>query len=102
MPFAYLVGLFIAICGLLVIDYRFKLAFWHDARRTSITVLSGVALFVIWDIFGISLGIFMHGNSPYALPPLVSEFPFEEIIFLFLLCYNALLLYIGIGRWQRT
>ena len=102
LMWSYLVALVVSIACLLLIDYRYKLAFWHDARRTSLTLACAIAIFIVWDIFGISLGIFFHGGSEYALPFLIApEFPVEELFFLFLLTFVTLLLYRGGERWQR-
>jgi lycopene cyclase domain-containing protein len=98
----YLIALLVSIAGLVVIDYRLKLAFWRDAKRTAITVGIGMVIFILWDYFGIALGIFFHGESQYALPyRIFPEFPIEELFFLFLLCYTALLLYLGLKQWRR-
>lgn len=97
----YLIALVVSICGLLLIDRRLKLAFWYNAKRTAITVGVGMAIFIVWDLVGIALGIFFHGESHYALPiRLLPEFPIEELFFLFLLCYVALLLYRGVKKWR--
>lgn len=94
MIFFYLLGLVIAISGLLFIDYRYKLAFFFDAKRTTATLGLAIALFIIWDILGINLGIFYHGGSSFTLPfRLLPEFPIEELFFLFLLTYVALIIY---------
>ena len=100
----YLAALIFSITGLLIIDLRHNLAFGHEAKRTGITLLLSMALFVIWDLIGIGLGIFFHGGSTYTLPfRLAPEFPVEELFFLFLLCYTALLLYLGGKKlWPRT
>lgn len=101
MQWFYLVGLLVGIGGLTILDYRFKLAFWHNARRTLYTLISGVGVFVVWDALGITLGIFLHGNSPYNLPfTIAPEFPIEELFFLWLLCYTALIIYRGVQRWR--
>lgn len=101
MMFAYLAGLLIGIGGLAVIDWRYKLAFWHDARRTALVMIIGVMIFLVWDALGIGLGIFLHGSSPYSLPFNVApELPVEEFFFLLLLCYNALILYRGVQTWR--
>jgi len=98
----YLAALLFAISGLLIVDWRWKLAFWHDAKRTARTVLTAVAVFVLWDMFGIWFGIFFKGSGEYMLPfELFPEFPIEELFFLFLLCYVTLILYRGLGRWRR-
>lgn len=94
----YSIALLIGISGLLFIDWRYRLAFWSDVRRTTLTVVAGMGIFIVWDLIGIGLGVFFHGNSVYTLPlRLAPEFPIEELFFLFLLCYVTLVLYLG-GR----
>jgi lycopene cyclase domain-containing protein len=101
MQWFYLIGLLIGIAGLLLIDRRWKLAFWLDAKRTAMTVTVAIIIFILWDFFGISLGIFFHGGSEYTLPlRLAPEFPIEEIAFLFLLTYSALIIYHGVQAWH--
>ena len=101
MQLVYLACILVSIAGLGVLDYRYKLAFWHDRMRTTYTLLTAVIIFLVWDIAGIALGIFKHGNSPFNLPfTIAPEFPVEELFFLTLLCYSALILYKGIGLWR--
>lgn len=104
IAFTYLVSLLLSITGMALIDRRFKLAFWNDRRRTVLTIAICVGIFIVWDVLGIALGIFIHGNSQFALPlRLAPEFPLEEIFFLTLLCYCALVIYQGSRKiWQRT
>lgn len=104
LAFSYLLGLLISIAGMAIIDWRYKLAFFHDKKRTLLTVGIGVAVFLVWDILGISLGIFLHGESKYSLPfTLLPEFPIEELFFLILLCYCTLVIYTGASKlWSRT
>ena len=95
----YGLALLLAITGLMIIDHRFKLAYFCNRRATILTVLIGVVVFSIWDVLGVSLGIFFHGGSPYTLSArLLPEFPLEELLFLTLLSYNALLIYRGVTR----
>lgn len=95
----YLTSLLVALASLMLIDRRYKLALWHDASRSLMTIGAGVVVFTVWDLLGINRGIFFHGNSQYALPfRLLPDFPIEEIFFLILLCYLTLLLY----RWFET
>jgi len=94
--FFYLIALLFSICGLFILDWRYKLAFWIDRTRAAKVISVTMLVFIIWDIIGIRLGIFFHGGSNYTLPiRLLPEFPIEEIFFLFLLCYVTLLLYVG-------
>jgi lycopene cyclase domain-containing protein len=65
------------------------------------TVVVAMLIFIVWDYFGISLGIFFHGGSQYTLPlRLAPEFPLEELFFLFLLTYSTLIIYHGVQLWR--
>ena len=98
--YVYISALIIAICGLAVIDRKYTLAFWFDARRTWITLLTAEAVFIVWDVLGIRMGIFFVGTSKYITGiRLAPELPIEEIFFLFLLVYNALILWRLGGKW---
>lgn len=99
IQFSYLAFLLVGICGMAVIDWRYKLAYWHDRKRTLQTLAIAVAIFVVWDLLGIALGIFFHGGSQLTLPlRLLPEFPVEELFFLTLLCYSALVVYQGVRK----
>jgi lycopene cyclase domain-containing protein len=101
MHFFYILGLSIGISGLAIIDYRYKLAFWYNWRRTLKTIGAAMAVFIVWDVLGIILGIFFHGSSKYSLPfTIAPEFPLEELFFLFLLTYSALIIYRGVYTWR--
>lgn len=93
MQWTYLASLVVVIGCLLLVDYRYKLAFFYNWRRAGITLAIGVIVFSIWDIIGIKLGIFFSGQSPYMsgiyLGP---EYPLEELLFLLLLCFCSLLI----------
>jgi lycopene cyclase domain-containing protein len=104
MMLAYLTSLIVSITGLATLDRRFKLAFWHNKKQTLLTLFGAVAIFIVWDILGFLLGIFFHGNSPFSLPfTIAPEFPLEELFFLILLCYSALIIYRGAHVWlSRT
>lgn len=92
MQWTYLISLIIVIGCLLLVDYRYRLAFFNNWRRTAMTLSIGVIVFSIWDIIGIKLGIFFSGRSSYMsniyLGP---EYPIEELFFLFVLCFCSLL-----------
>ncbi len=101
--FYYLTALIVSICCLMLIDFRYGLAFWFNAKRTAATIAITMLFFVLWDLIGIEFGVFFKGNSNYILPiELVPEFPIEELFFLFLLSYVTLLLYRGVSLWRRT
>jgi lycopene cyclase domain-containing protein len=91
---AYLGALAVSLGGMAVIDRRFRLAFWHDARRAALTVGLGVVGFLLWDVAGLVLGIFARGESPWMTGVLIApDLPIEEVFFLTLLCYVALVVW---------
>lgn len=101
MEWFYLIGLSIGIAGLATIDHRYKLAFWNNPKRATLTLSLTMLLFILWDFFGIFLGIFYHGASKYSLPfTIAPEFPLEELFFLFLLSYSTLVIYNGVSLWR--
>jgi lycopene cyclase domain-containing protein len=98
MSFAYLAALVISIVGMVVLDRRFRLFFWRDARRAAIVLAAGVAFFVFWDLAGIGLGVFFRGGGPWMTGLQVApELPVEELGFLTLLCYLTMNAYAAAG-----
>ena len=59
MSFVYLAAILVSMVGMLGIDYKYRLAFFDDARATSIVLVFGLGIFSVWDLVGISLGIFL-------------------------------------------
>lgn len=104
MNWLYLTALVISFSGMVVIDRRYNLAFFKDSKRTLLTLLISVGIFIVWDVAGIALGIFYSGHSLYMsglyLGP---EFPVEELVFLTFLSYFTLVMYrFWSQRWPLT
>ena len=98
MSVAYLAALAISIFGMVMLDRRFTLFFWRDARRAAIVIAAGVAFFVVWDLVGIGLGVFFRGGGPWMTGLQVApELPIEELGFLTLLCYLTMNAYVAAG-----
>ncbi len=94
MGILYLVALAISITGMVMIDRRWRLFFWRDARRAAIVLAVGIVFFVVWDLFGIGLGIFFRGETSFMTGLQVApELPVEELFFLTLLCYVTMNVY---------
>ncbi len=94
IKFLYLFLLIISIAGLSLADYRYKLAFFVDRKRTLITLIVSIGFFLIWDILGVVLNIFYVGSARYLTGIRVMyEVPIEELFFLLLLCYTILLVW---------
>jgi lycopene cyclase domain-containing protein len=99
MGLVYLVLLLVSIGGMMVLDRRWRLFFWRDRTAAALTTLIGVAFFLLWDIAGISQGIFFRGETPFMTGILIGpELPVEEVFFLTLLCYLTMNLVNGFGR----
>ena len=88
MRFAYLVFLLFSLAGMVICDHRWRLTFFHDARRAAALCAGMVAVFLAWDALGIATGTFFRGASPYMTGvELAPELPLEEPLFLFFLTY---------------
>lgn len=98
--FLYLTALVVSLAGLVAIDHGHRLAvFDGKGLRTLVAVAVGVAVFSVWDVAGISAGVFFQGPGPYQSGLMVGpEFPIEELFFLTLLNYSSLLAYLGARR----
>lgn len=77
-----------------LLDHRFKLFFFADARRASLVTGIGLAFFLLWDLGGIGLDIFYRGETPIMLGiVLAPHLPVEEVFFLGFLCYLTMVLF---------
>jgi lycopene cyclase domain-containing protein len=102
MPLVYLAALGVALTGMVMLDRRFSLFFWRDARRAAVVLASGVVFFLVWDLFGIGLGIFFRGETEIMTGlQLAPELPVEELFFLILLCYLTMNAYAAAGMIPR-
>lgn len=92
VSFLYLAALVVSIAGLATLDFKFKLAI-AKSKRYLCLILIPLVFFLTWDLAGIASGIFFRGNTQHLTGILLSEeLPLEEIFFLILLSYSALLL----------
>lgn len=110
MPGAYLLVLLVSLCGIVLLDARFRLVLWpstspagHTRGRAIATVLIGTVFFLAWDAVGIATGVFVKGDSPYLLGiDLAPHLPIEEPVFLAFLCYLALVVHAAALRTLTT
>lgn len=101
MPYSllYLAGLIFSIAGLGIADWRWKLAFFYDKKRTLLALGVTMLFFIIWDIIGIKLTIFFTGDSRFITGIfLLPDFPLEELFFLLLLSYTTLIIWRGVSK----
>jgi lycopene cyclase domain-containing protein len=93
----YLLGLLVALTGMVALDRRFRLFFWRDPVRAVVILPVGIAFFLVWDLFGIGLHIFFRGETAFMTGIQVArELPIEEPFFLALLCYLTMNLVAGV------
>lgn len=80
-----------------LIDFKHKFAWFKDRRRTLRTIVPAILIFTLWDIAGIAAHIFSDGDgkfrSGFELGP---HFPVEELLFLTLLTYTALIIWCSV------
>lgn len=103
MGILYLAALLISLFGMVMLDRRFRLFFFADARRAAIVLTVGVAFFLAWDLVGIGAGVFFRGETSFMTGLQVApELPIEEPFFLTLLCYLTMNLVGFISRMLRA
>ncbi len=106
MSALYLGGLLFSLAGMIILDWRYKLFFFAHAIRAAIVLAVTVVFFVVWDVVGISAGIFFTGSRQWLTGVfLAPDFPLEEVFFLILLGYVTMNTFNGLGRiheWMLT
>lgn len=96
MRWLYLGFLVISILSMLLIDRRWSLVFFCNKAKAALTLTISVLVFIVWDVVGILAGVFFSGNSAYMSGLYFApDFPVEELLFLFFLCYFTLIVYIA-------
>ncbi len=82
-----------------LVDRRWRLVGAVDLRTTVAVVSSGVVGFLLWDLLGISSGVFFRGQGPWLTGwSLAPQVPVEEAIFLVLLVHVTLVADATAGR----
>jgi lycopene cyclase domain-containing protein len=95
----YLLALCVSLVGLVGLDRRHKLVFFKNWLAGAVAIAVGVAFFLVWDLFGISSGIFFRGETRGLTGLMLApELPIEEVFFLTLLCYSTLEVFLALGR----
>jgi lycopene cyclase domain-containing protein len=99
MGLVYLAALLVSLGCMALLDWRFRLFFWRDAKRAAIVLVLGVVFFLAWDLAGIGLDIFYRGETDIMTGVLLApELPLEEAFFLALLCYLTMNVYGWLSR----
>ncbi|HLV04965.1 lycopene cyclase domain-containing protein [uncultured Georgenia sp.] len=95
---AYLGCLLGALLCMGLLDRRFRLVLWADARRGGLVLAVGVVFFLAWDVAAIAAGFYHRGESAAMTGVMLApELPLEELVFVTFLCYLTLVLH-GLAR----
>lgn len=102
----YLLCLLAASACMVLVDRRWRLFFWRDARRAAWVLVIGVALLLVADVAGIALGVFSRAPT-WAMTGIVlgPELPLEEPLFLAFLAYltmNLVAIFERLPRRERA
>ena len=99
MPGLYLGALLFSILGLSLLDRKYGLVFFANAKMAAVTTAVCVVFFSIWDAVGIANGIFFKGDNELLIGlEVFHEYPIEEAFFLTLLAYTG---QIVAAAWSR-
>ncbi|WP_159791936.1 lycopene cyclase domain-containing protein [Puerhibacterium puerhi] len=95
---AYLAALVVALACMALLDHRYRLVLWADARRGVAVLAVGVAFFLVWDVVAIDAGFYERGGSAGTTGVMLApELPLEELFFITFLCYLTLVAH-GLAR----
>lgn len=96
MGLVYLGSTLVLTGCMALLDRRFGLFFWADARRAAAVMTVGVVLFLAWDLIAIARGMYHRGASPAMTGlELAPELPLEELTFIVFLCYVTMIAHRG-------
>ncbi|MCQ1949180.1 lycopene cyclase domain-containing protein [Arthrobacter sp. zg-Y859] len=94
MGVLYLLFLLLSLGCMVLLDHRFRLFFFANARRAAVVLAIGLLFFTGWDLAGIGSDIFYRGETPFMLGlTLAPHLPVEEIFFLAFLCYLTMVVF---------
>lgn len=92
----YLLILLALIACMAALDARYRLFVFARPAPALLALAGGTAMFLLWDLIAIDLGIFLHRESVLMTGVMLGpQLPLEEAFFLFFLCYNTMVLFTG-------
>jgi lycopene cyclase domain-containing protein len=99
----YLAALLVSLGCMVLLDRRFRLFLFADARRGALVLAVGVAFFLLWDLVAIGLGFYGRGQGESLSGiELLPHLPLEELVFITFLCYLTMVLYGLVTRFFLT
>lgn len=99
----YGAAILVSSCSMAVIDWRWNLAFFRDAISSIVVLVGSVCAFLLWDLLGITAGVFFRGPGPWMTGwQIAPEIPVEEVLFLSFLTQFSLVLNAAMERLADT
>lgn len=93
----YLAVLGTVLGCMVLVDRRWRLFFWADARRATVVFVVGYLLFLAWDLAALELALYERGASSLMTGIEVApDLPVEELLFIAFLPYLTMVLH-GLG-----
>ena len=103
MPGLYLAALLFSILGLALLDRKYGLVFFANAKLAAVTTAVCVVFFSVWDAVGIFNDIFFKGQNELLIGfEVFYEYPLEEAFFLTLLAYTGQMVMAGWTRYAKA
>jgi lycopene cyclase domain-containing protein len=98
----YLSSLVAVLGCMALMDRRWRLFFWADARRAAVVFGAGFALFLAWDVVALRFELYERGRSELMTGiELAPDFPLEELLFVAFLPYLTMVLHGLVLRWME-
>ena len=92
----YLLILLALLACMAALDAKYRLFVFARPAPALLALAGGTAMFLLWDVIAIDLGIFLHRDSGLMTGVMLCpELPLEEAFFLLFLCYNTMILFTG-------
>jgi lycopene cyclase domain-containing protein len=100
---SYLAALLLALACMALVDHRWKLVLWSDARRGAVVLAAGVVFFLTWDLLAVHFGFYGRSGSDLMTGAQIApDLPVEEVFFVLFLCYVTLVLHTLVDRLVTT
>ncbi|MDX6317726.1 MAG: hypothetical protein QOD35_1126 [Nocardioidaceae bacterium] len=96
---SYLAALLLALACIALVDHRWGLVLWSDARRGAVVLAAGVVFFLAWDLLAVHFGFYRRSGSDLMTGlQIAPDVPVEELFFVLFLCYVTLVLHTLVDR----
>lgn len=106
MAYLYLLCGLVSLAGMLLLDLRWRLFLFADARRAVPVLVLGAALLLLVDLVAIRHDFYRRGEGRFLSGlEIAPHLPVEEVVFVIFLCQLTMVLHGLVVRWagpERT